>query len=74
METVLDSLQKHHINFEVFDNVRVEPTDKRYSVVATGFSVSDFVRNDADKTKLYKLIEKVHIRMTWRRSCLPTSN
>lgn len=28
VKSVLDSLKKHQINFEVFDNVRVEPTEK----------------------------------------------
>ncbi|KAJ8020560.1 Hydroxyacid-oxoacid transhydrogenase, mitochondrial [Holothuria leucospilota] len=27
MEAVLSSLEKHHVNFEVYDKVRVEPTD-----------------------------------------------
>ena len=30
MQTVLDSMTKNNVNFEVFDNVRIEPTDKRY--------------------------------------------
>ncbi|PIK36715.1 putative hydroxyacid-oxoacid transhydrogenase, mitochondrial [Apostichopus japonicus] len=30
MEAVLDSLQKHHVNFEIFDKVRVEPTDESF--------------------------------------------
>ena len=29
MKTVLDSLHRSGINFEVYSNVRVEPTDKR---------------------------------------------
>ena len=31
MKTVLDSLHAANINYEVYDNVRVEPTDERYA-------------------------------------------
>lgn len=30
VQTVMDSLVKNGINFKVYDNVRVEPTDRRY--------------------------------------------
>lgn len=30
VQVVMDSLMKNGINFKVYDNVRVEPTDKRY--------------------------------------------
>lgn len=30
MQAVLDSLTKNGINFQIYDNVRVEPTDQRY--------------------------------------------
>lgn len=30
VQIVMDSLMKNGINFKVYDNVRVEPTDKRY--------------------------------------------
>lgn len=30
---VMDSLVKNGINFKVYDNVRVEPTDRRYLFV-----------------------------------------
>lgn len=33
VQVVMDSLVKNGINFKVYDNVRVEPTDRRYFVV-----------------------------------------
>ena len=33
MKVVLDSLHKSNINYKVFDNVRVEPTDQRYVII-----------------------------------------
>lgn len=30
VQIVMDSLVKNGINFKVYDNVRVEPTDRRY--------------------------------------------
>ena len=32
MKVALDSLHKSNINYKVFDNVRVEPTDQRYFI------------------------------------------
>lgn len=33
MKTVVESLTKSRLNFEIFDQVRIEPTDKRYSSI-----------------------------------------
>lgn len=37
VQTVMDSLVKNGINFKVYDNVRVEPTQRRYSFIVTYF-------------------------------------
>lgn len=33
VQIVMDSLVKNGINFKVYDNVRVEPTDRRYFLI-----------------------------------------
>ena len=37
MKVVLDSLHKSNVNYKVFDNVRVEPTDQRYIIIKFKF-------------------------------------
>ena len=40
VQTVMDSLVKNGINFKVYDHVRVEPTDTRYSFIVVKFTLS----------------------------------
>lgn len=40
---VMDSLVKNGINFKVYDNVRVEPTDKRYLFIVVFLSRSQHI-------------------------------
>ena len=40
VQTVMDSLVKNGINFKVYDHVRVEPTDTRYSFIVAKFTLS----------------------------------
>ena len=40
VQTVMDSFVKNGINFKVYDNVRVEPTDRRYSLIVVKFTLS----------------------------------
>lgn len=35
VNAVLNSLAKYGINFQMYDNVRVEPTDQRYNLLLT---------------------------------------